>query len=235
MNRIQKVIVLFILLLSCAYNNYAQSITDIQERKKIVLFLPLEIDAAFNGSEYILGNKNLPKTMLPGLDFYNGVIMALDSIKKIYSALDVRIVDAKQKNNPLTTLLTDSSLQNPALIISAITNKTDTKSLADFALTQQTPMISAIFPNDAGVTNNPFFTILNPTLKTQCEAIYNYIQTNFSKNTILYIKKKGTTEDYIQNIIQGGNNKTTQSFVNIDEQDSIAFDDIASALASQTI
>ena len=232
MNRIQKVIVLFILLLSCAYNNYAQSITDIQERKKIVLFLPLEIDAAFNGSEYILGNKNLPKTMLPGLDFYNGVIMALDSIKKIYSALDVRIVDAKQKNNPLTTLLTDSSLQNPALIISAITNKTDTKSLADFALTQQTPMISAIFPNDAGVTNNPFFTILNPTLKTQCEAIYNYIQTNFSKNTILYIKKKGTTEDYIQNIIQGGNNKTTQSFVNIDEQDSIAFDDIATYLDS---
>ena len=232
MNRIQKVIVLFILLLSCAYNNYAQSITDIQERKKIVLFLPLEIDAAFNGSEYILGNKNLPKTMLPGLDFYNGVIMALDSIKKIYSALDVRIVDAKQKNNPLTTLLTDSSLQNPSLIISAITNKTDTKSLADFALTQQTPMISAIFPNDAGVTNNPFFTILNPTLKTQCEAIYNYIQTNFSKNTILYIKKKGTTEDYIQNIIQGGNNKTTQSFVNIDEQDSIAFDDIAPYLDS---
>ena len=232
MNRIQKVIVLFILLLSCAYNNYAQSITDIQERKKIVLFLPLEIDAAFNGSEYILGNKNLPKTMLPGLDFYNGVIMALDSIKKIYSALDVRIVDAKQKNNPLTTLLTDSSLQNPALIISAITNKTDTKSLADFALTQQTPMISAIFPNDAGVTKNPFFTILNPTLKTQCEAIYNYIQTNFSKNTILYIKKKGTTEDYIQNIIQGGNNKTTQSFVNIDEQDSIAFDDIAPYLDS---
>lgn len=232
MNRIQKVIVLFILLLSCAYNNYAQSITDIQERKKIVLFLPLEIDAAFNGSEYILGNKNLPKTMLPALDFYNGIIMALDSIKKINSALDVRIVDAKQKNNPLTTLLTDSSLQNPALIISAITNKPDTKSLADFALTQQTPMISAIFPNDAGVTNNPFFTILNPTLKTQCEAIYNYIQTNFSKNTILYIKKKGTTEDYIQNIIQGGNNKTTQSFVNIDEQDSIAFADLAPYLDS---
>jgi len=232
MNRIQKVIVLFILLLSCAYNNYAQSITDIQERKKIVLFLPLEIDAAFNGSEYILGNKNLPKTMLPALDFYNGVIMALDSIKKINSALDVRIVDTKQKNNPLTTLLTDSSLQKPALIISAITNKTDTKLLADFALTQQTPMISAIFPNDAGVTNNPFFTILNPTLKTQCEAIYNYIQTNFSKNTILYIKKKGTTEDYIQNIIQGGNNKTTQSFVNIDEQDSIGFADLAPYLDS---
>ena len=158
--------------------------------------------------------------------------MALDSIKKINSAFDVRIIDTKQKNNPLATLLTDSSIQKPALIISAITNRTETKSLADFALTQQTPMISAIFPNDAGVTNNPFFTVLNPTLKTQCEAIFNHLQTNFSKNTILYLKKKGTTEDYIQNIIQSDNNKTTQSFVNIDMQDSITFANIVPYLDS---
>jgi hypothetical protein len=232
MNLTKKNIILFILLLSSTYHCYAQNSTPAEERKKIVLFVPIEIDAAFNGNEYILGNKNLPKTMLPGLDFYNGVIMALDSIKKINSAFDVRIIDTKQKNNPLTTLLTDSSIQKPALIISAITNRTETKSLADFALTQQTPMISAVFPNDAGVTNNPFFTVLNPTLKTQCEAIYNYIQTNFSKNNILYLKKKGTTEDYIQNIIQGGNNKTKQSFVNIDIPDSITFANIVPYLDS---
>jgi hypothetical protein len=232
MNRTKKNIILFILLLSSTYHSYAQNTTPAEERKKIVLFVPIEIDAAFNGNEYILGNKNLPKNMLPGLDFYNGVLMALDSIKKINSAFDVRIIDTKQKNNPLTTLLTDSSIQKTALIISAITNRTETKSLADFALTQQTPMISAVFPNDAGVTNNPFFTVLNPTLKTQCEAIYNYIQTNFSKNNILYLKKKGTTEDYIQNIIQGGNNKTKQSFVNIDIPDSITFANIVPYLDS---
>ena len=232
MNRTKKNIVLFILLLSCTYNNYAQNTTAVEERKKIVLFVPLEIDAAFNGNEYILGNKNLPKTMLPGLDFYNGVIMALDSIKRINSAFDIRIIDTKQKNNPLTTLLTDSSIQKPALIISAITNRTETKSLADFALTQQTQMISAIFPNDAGVTNNPFFTVLNPTLKTQCEAIYNYIQTNFSKNTILYLKKKGATEDYIQNIIVDNNSKTSKSFLNIEVADSISFADLVPYLDS---
>jgi hypothetical protein len=93
-------------------------------------------------------------------------------------------------------------------------------------------MISAIFPNDAGVTNNPFFTVLNPTLKTQCEAIFNHLQTNFSKNTILYLKKKGTTEDYIQNIIQSDNNKALQSFVNIDMQDSITFANIVPYLDS---
>jgi hypothetical protein len=232
MKRGLKITALFVLLLTSFCKTNAQYNSSLQERKTIIVFIPLEIDGAFNGTDYILGNNNLPKTMLPGLDFYNGVLMAVDSLKKSSTTFDIRIIDTKQKNNSLTTLLTDSSLQKPTLIISALTNKVDTKLIADFALAQQSPMVSAVFPNDAGVTNNPFFTVLNPTLKTQCEAIYNYIQTNFSKNTILYLKKKGATEDYIQNIIVDSNSKTSKSFLNIDVTDSISFADIAPYLDS---
>jgi hypothetical protein len=221
---------LFVLLLCCFANTYAQTAKAVQERKTIAVFIPLEIDAAFNGPDYILGNNNLPKTMLPGLDFYNGVLMAIDSLKKTNTLIDIRIIDTKQKNNSLATLLTDSSLQKTAFIISAVTNKADTKLIADFALAHQTPMVSAIFPNDAGVTNNPFFTVLNPTLKTQCEAISSYLQNNFAKNTILYCKKKGPTEDYIQSIIV--DSKTAKSFLNIEVQDSIFFSDLAPYLDS---
>ena len=221
---------LFVLLLSCFANTYAQTALTVQERKTIAVFIPLEIDAAFNGPDYILGNNNLPKTMLPGLDFYNGVLMAIDSLKKKNTSLDIRIIDAKQKNNSLATLLTDSSLQKTAFIISAVTNKADTKLIADFALAHQTPMVSAVYPNDAGVTNNPFFTVLNPTLKTQCEAISSYLQNNFAKNTILYCKKKWPTEDYIQSIIV--DSKTAKSFLNIEVQDSIFFSDLAPYLDS---
>ena len=232
MKRGLKITALFVLLLSSFYKTNAQYNSSLQERKTIIVFIPLEIDGAFNGTDYILGNNNLPKTMLPGLDFYNGVLMAVDSLKKSSATFHIRIIDTKQKNNSLTTLLTDSSLQKPTLIISAVTNKADTKLIADFALAQQSPMVSAVFPNDAGVTNNPFFTVLNPTLKTQCEAIYNYIQTNFSKNTILYLKKKGATEDYIQNIIVDSNSKTSKSFLNIEVQDSIALTDLLPYLDS---
>jgi hypothetical protein len=221
---------LFVLLLCCFANTYAQTAKAVQERKTIAVFIPLEIDAAFNGPDYILGNNNLPKTMLPGLDFYNGVLMAIDSLKKTNTLIDIRIIDTKQKNNSLATLLTDSSLQKTAFIISAVTNRADTKLIADFALAHQTPMVSAIFPNDAGVNNNPFFTILNPTLKTQCEAISSYLQNNFGKNTILYCKKKGPTEDYIQSIIV--DSKTAKSFLNIEVQDSIFFSDLAPYLDS---
>ena len=223
---------LIVLLLTCFLKTNAQLAPVIQERKTIVVFIPIEIDAAFNGSDYILGNNNLPKTMLPGLDFYNGVLMAIDSLKKINTSLDIRIIDAKQKNNSLATLLTDSSLQKTALIISAITNKADTKLIADFALAHKIQMISAIFPNDAGITNNPFFAILNPTLKTQCEAISNYIQNNFAKNTILYCKKKGPTEDYIKNIIVESNSQSSKSFLNIEVEDSVVFSDLEPYLDS---
>jgi hypothetical protein len=170
--------------------------------------------------------------MLPGLDFYNGVLMAVDSLKKTTTLLDIRIIDTKQKNNSLATLLADSSIQNTALIISAVTNKADTKLIADFALARKTQMISAIFPNDAGITNNSFFTVLNPTLKTQCEAIYNYIQANFSKNTILYLKKKGPTEDFIKNTIIESNSQSSKSFLNIEVEDSVVFSDLEPYLDS---
>jgi hypothetical protein len=93
-------------------------------------------------------------------------------------------------------------------------------------------MVSATFPNDAGVTNNPLVSILNPTLKTQCEAISGYLQNNFAKNTILYCKKKGATEDYIQTIITAASNKPALSFLQIELQDSIVFSDILPYLDS---
>jgi hypothetical protein len=223
---------LFVLLLSCFAKTYAQTSPTIQQLKKVIVFIPLEIDGAFEGNQYLLGNNNLPKTMLPGLDFYNGVLMAVDSLNKINTPIEVRIIDTKQKNNSLANILSDSNIQNTALIISAVTNRADTKLIADFALAHQTPMVSATFPNDAGVTNNPLVSILNPTLKTQCEAISGYLQNNFAKNTILYCKKKGATEDYIQNIITGSNNKQAISFLNIELQDSVVFSDLIPYLDS---
>jgi len=225
-------IISFCILLGCRLTTHAQSNNTSIKRAAVAVFIPLEIDGAFNGNNYSLGNNNLPKSMLPGLDFYNGVMMAVDSLNKLNTPIDVIIIDSKQKNKDLSVILQDSSLQKVSLIIGAITSKPDTKIIADFAAIHHIPFISAIFPNDAGVTANPYFTILNPTLKTQCEAISNYLQNNFAKNTILYCKKKGATEDYIQTIISGSNSKQAISFLNIELQDSIVFSDILPYLDS---
>ena len=58
-------------------------------------------------------------------------------------------------------------------------------------LKRNIPVINVNLPNDGGVTGNPFFVILNSTLKTQCEGIYRHIQKYYALNPVVVFRKKG--------------------------------------------
>ena len=62
---------------------------------KIAVFTPLYIDSAFIGNDYKLGSNNLPKTILPGLEFYNGIMLAIDSLQTEHASLEVNVYDTK--------------------------------------------------------------------------------------------------------------------------------------------
>jgi hypothetical protein len=47
---------------------------------RVAIFSPIYMDSAFIGDTYKLGDANLPKQMLPGLEFYNGAMAAIDSL-----------------------------------------------------------------------------------------------------------------------------------------------------------
>ena len=72
-----------------------------------------------------------------------------------------------------------------------------TWNLADFALQKNIPFISATYPNDAGITGNPFLVIMNSTLKAHCDAIYSYILQNHGTDKIYLCRKKGAQEDMV--------------------------------------
>jgi hypothetical protein len=59
---------------------------------RVAVLAPLYIDSAFDNTIYKLSNTSIPKYILPGLDFYNGVMMAVDSLKKEGLSLDVWIL-----------------------------------------------------------------------------------------------------------------------------------------------
>ena len=62
---------------------------------------------------------------------------------------------------------------------------------AEMGMRKNIPVINVTVPNDGGTTNNPFFVVLNPTLKTQCEGIYRYIQKYYAIKPIVVFRKKG--------------------------------------------
>ena len=62
----------------------------------------------------------------------------------------------------------------------------------------------------AASSGNPFFLILNSTLKTQCEGIYRYVQKYYAINPVIVFRKKGASEDQIKTYLDDFS-KTTVS------------------------
>ncbi len=177
---------------------YAQS--DLPKHK-IAIFAPLYLDSAFNeDNEYRYPKNTFPKFINPGLEFYEGVQLALDSLKKEYAPLEVFVYDTKSVTESFVQLLNGTALDSIELIISHC-NSSESKMLAEAGLRKNIPVINANLPNDGGVTGNPFFILLNPTLRTQCEGIYRHIQKYYSLTPIVVFRKKGQLEDRIKNYL----------------------------------
>ncbi len=164
---------------------------------KIAVFAPIYLDSAFNKNDYKLGRKNIPKYILPGLDFYHGVMLAVDSLNKEHTPIEVFFYDSKNEDIPITTVLEKPEMLDVSMIIAFFNDRTRVKPLADFALMRNIPLLSAVYPNDGGVLANPFFVMLNPTLGTHIEAIFKYIQKYYPLEKITVFTKKGYTETMI--------------------------------------
>lgn len=174
---------------------------------KVGIFAPIYIDSAFNDNNYKLGT-GIAKNILPGLEFYNGAMMAIDSLNAEGVNAEVFFYDTKSANEPLETILEKEELKSLSLIIASFNNRNEIKQLADFALAHRIPLISETYPNDGGVAENPFFVLINSTLKTHIDALYKYLQRTSAANNIVWVKRKGATEDLIQSYFTDNSKKT---------------------------
>ncbi|NSL88421.1 amino acid ABC transporter substrate-binding protein [Chitinophaga sp. Mgbs1] len=157
----------------------------------VAIFAPLYLDSVFANSNDIPG-RTMPRYVLPGLEFYEGAQLALDSLQQLGYNLKVTVYDSKGKQS-VQTLINNRSLDATDLIIGAVSNP-ELKELSDFAKNKQINLVSATFPNDAGITDNPFLFISNSTLKTHCEALHQYVQDAFASKNIVLFRRNTTFE-----------------------------------------
>lgn len=165
---------------------------------RIAIFAPLYLDSAFDGAqEYRYAKNSFPKFINPGLEFYEGAQLALDSLNTEKLPLEVFVYDTRSASESLPEQLNRKELDSVSFII-AHSSSSEVKLFADAGLKRNIPVINVNMPNDGGVEANPFYVILNPTLRTQCEGIYRYIQKYYSLNPIVIFRKKGGLEDRIR-------------------------------------
>ena len=188
---------------------------------RIAIFVPLYLDSAFDAAGNYRFDKNFPKFLNQGLEFYEGAQMALDSLQKTGAKLDVHIYDTHSKSNAVAQVLQEEDFKKTELIIGHVTAG-DLRLLAAEARSKNIPFINVNFPNDGGVTNNPDFVILNTTLKTHCEGIYKYLQKNYSTSKVIVFRKKSAQEDKLKSYFTDEEKNTVSvplalTYVNLDE------------------
>jgi hypothetical protein len=167
------------------------------KRHKIALFTPLYLDSSFDASGNYRFDKNFPKFLSPGLEFYQGAQLALDSLSKMGAPLEIFVYDTRSKTESIQQQLSAPAFDSIEMIIAHAT-AAEARIFADAAQRKKIPFISATYPNDAGVSNNPYYVILNSTLRTHCEGLYRYMQGKHPLDRIIFFTKTGVQEDLVK-------------------------------------
>lgn len=204
MNKVRSILTACFLL--CIFYTHAQ-----QQTKHIALFSSLYLDSAFSEDlSYRYGN-SFPKQAISGLEFYSGAQFALDSLGTI-STLNIRLhlFDLKSRSGNIQKISKSPVMDSIDLIIGAVSGP-EFIQLAKLAQEKAIPFISATYPNDGGIKNNPFVVIANPKLNTHLLATYNYILKQMATFNLIYVRRKNEADNRVSdtfNELNKGTNGT---------------------------
>lgn len=166
------------------------------QRPKVALFVPLYLDSAFSRGEYRYG-KQFPRFFSSGLEFYEGVQLALDSLEKQGIALEVNVYDTRSGKS-IAAIASEPGFEGTGLIIANLSSYNEVGAFARVAREKGIVFINATLPNDGALTRNPLMVVLNSTLRTHCEGIYRFLQKNHPTARIIAFQQQGAQESTLK-------------------------------------
>ncbi|MEO5908675.1 MAG: hypothetical protein ABIR50_01515 [Ginsengibacter sp.] len=155
---------------------------------RVAIFAPLYLDSAFTGNK-LKSQNSIPNFSVAGLDFIQGAQIALDTLNLKGQHVDAFIFDSKSDVEPIQSLIKNGKLDNVDLIIGSV-KEPEYSILARFSSQRKIPFVSATYPNDGNIKQNPSLIIVNSTLKAHCEAIFSYLLQKHGTDNIYLVKKK---------------------------------------------
>ena len=227
-----KVLVLVLAIIVNGLIVNAQKETSTQ-RPQVGILLPLYLDSLFSSDNNYNYATSIPKFAMPGLEFYSGVQLAIDSLESEGLGAEIFIIDTKNPARSISDIITKTIL-HPSLFIGVAQNVPELKQMASVAQQKNVPFFSATYPNDGTVMSNPNMVILNSTLKSHCQAIYKYLTQNHNLDNIIFIHKIGAQEDKIKASLEEVNQKSRidLKWRTIDATDNLPNEKILSLLDS---
>lgn len=163
----------------------------IERRYRIGLLLPFSLDDR-SLSNLIIRDEQKRNRPLIGLGFYEGVLLAKDSLERVGIDLDLLVVDSRNSSVEVSRVLGRSDFDNLDLLIGPVFDKGLSSALS-WATQESVPLVSPIRPPSDKMIS-PWFLSANPGDGPLREAAANYIREAFPQAQVLVIHQETDQE-----------------------------------------
>ncbi|GAA3786197.1 LysM peptidoglycan-binding domain-containing protein [Corallibacter vietnamensis] len=173
-----------------ASSDLTQSITN-SDTKHIAVMLPFKLNLVDTDS--ILDTKKLINTnpfLNKSLDFHSGVLVALDSLKKMGVSLKVDVYDTKNQLSEISSILRNNDFENVNAVIGPFMPNNIEKVSTELKR-YNIPVISPITKN-VTLTENVFQSRPSEDLLT--EKIVNYVESDSTITKVIIIADHDNTK-----------------------------------------
>lgn len=122
--------------------------------------------------------------------FYQGMLIALDTLKKQGLSVDLHVYDTQHSVERVREIFSGDELSKVDLIVGPVYGNTFDVA-ADFAAQYEIPIVSPLSPKNNSLNNNPFVFQLSPSLSTICKKMAKYVtQTPHNQNLVVVHPKR---------------------------------------------
>lgn len=121
------------------------------------------------------------------IHFYEGVLLAADSLKRAGMRIQLHVFDTNQKRYIVDSLVHSGSLRSLDLIIGPTFPEIQ-KSVAEFASQNQIPMISPLSSSGNFEDTNPWYFKVNPERQHLIQRTADYIAEEYSDQNIIVLR-----------------------------------------------
>jgi LysM repeat protein/ABC-type branched-subunit amino acid transport system substrate-binding protein len=156
------------------------------------------------------------------LQFYEGVLIAVDSMQKAGMNVVLNVFDTKDNPETVRLIKNSQSFAETDLIIGPVYENVQ-KEVTQISIQNQIPMISPFTPKSAILDSNPYFYQINPTREYLAEATAELIAAGHSNSNFIVVRTSsypGAQENQLVELIRGKlsgqNNKGKGKFTEYD-------------------
>jgi len=121
--------------------------------------------------------KVYPKSII-GLEFYQGAMLALDSLKRQGHKSVVTVYDTEKDTSKIKEIIRDPKLPNADIIIGPL-YRSNLKMIRQYAIENKIHMVSPFISTNRILIGNEYMSKVKPAIQTNVQEIANYIFSEF--------------------------------------------------------